>query len=70
VISFILNGGVLIMSVVNTVYGHHLSYNFKISVTHLLSAIFMLPLPFIVEHFEPKNAFWIGNALFVIVGIS
>jgi hypothetical protein len=59
----------LVMSVINTVYGHHLSFNVKISVSHLLSAIFMIPLPFITENLEPQLAFWVGVGLFLIIGV-
>ena len=58
------------MSVINTVYGHHLSYNFRISMTNFLCAIFMIPLPFITEKLEPEIAFWIGVALFTIIGVN
>jgi hypothetical protein len=58
------------MSVVNTVYGHNLSYNFRISVTNFLCAIFMVPLPFITDKLEPELAFWVGVALFTIVGVN
>jgi hypothetical protein len=65
-----MNGCVLLMSVINTVYGHHLSYNFRISVTNLLCAIFMIPLPFITDKLEPELAFWVGVALFTIIGVN
>ncbi len=65
-----MNGCALLMSVINTVYGHHLSYNFRISVTNFLSAIFMIPLPFITNKLEPELAFWVGVALFAIVGVN
>jgi hypothetical protein len=65
-----MNGCALLMSVVNTVYGHHLSYNFRISITNFLSAIFMVPLPFITDKLEPELAFWVGVCLFTIVGVN
>ena len=69
-ISFIINGCLLLMSVINTLYGHHFSYNFKISVTNLMCAIFMIPIPFIAVKLEKDVAFWIEVALVTIVGIS
>jgi len=65
-----MNGSSLLMSVVNTVYGHNLSYNFRISVTNFLCAIFMVPLPFITDKLEPELAFWVGVGLFTIVGVN
>lgn len=65
-----MNGCALLMSVINTVYGHHFSYNFRISVTNFLCAIFMIPLPFVTDQLEPELAFWVAVALFAIVGVN